>query len=73
MLTLLEVEERHDKIKLRLDEIIDLIRTSKGDPVELAEEIAILIFEAKTLRANLRYHQEMAEVLASCACVGGPH
>jgi len=39
----------------------------------LAEEIAILIFEAKTLRANLRYHQEMAEVLASCACVGGPH
>jgi hypothetical protein len=73
MLTLHEIEERHDKIKVRLDEIFILIRAKDGDPAELAEEIAILIFEAKTLNANIRYHRELAEVLKSSAGAGGPH
>ena len=73
MLTLSDVEKRHETIKLRLAEIVDLIRSSNGDPVDLAEELAILIFEAKTLRANIRYHRELAEVLESSDCAGGPH
>ena len=73
MLTLSQVEKRHDTIKVRLDEIFDLIRSGDGDTAELAEEIAILIFEAKTLRANIRFHRELAEVLASGDCAGGPH
>lgn len=73
MLTLSDVEKRHETIKLRLEEIVDLIRAGNGDPTDLAEELAVLIFEAKTLRANIRYHRELAEVLELSDCAGGPH
>lgn len=73
MLTLFDVEARHDAIKLRLEEIVGIIRSGDGDPTDLAEELANLIFEAKILRANIRYHRELAEVLESSECAGGPH
>ena len=73
MMTLLEIEERQDDILVRLEEIGDLIAESAPDNIELSRELADLVLELATLRANIVFYSEMAEALVSMDCAGGPH
>ena len=73
MMTLLEIEERQDDILLRLEELGDLIAESAPDNIELSRELADLVLELATLRANIVFYSEMAEALVSMDCAGGPH
>ena len=73
MMTLLEIEERQGDILTRLEEIGDLIAESAPDNIELSRELADLVLELATLRANIVFYSEMAEALVSMDCLGGPH
>ena len=73
MMTLLEIEERQDDILIRLEELGDLIAESAPDNIELSRELADLVLELATLRANIVFYSEMAEALVSMDCAGGPH
>ena len=73
MMTLLEIEERQEDILIRLEEIGDLIAESAPDNIELSRELADLVLELATLRANIVFYSEMAEALVSMDCLGGPH
>ena len=73
MMTLLEIEERQDDILVRLEELGDLITESAPDNIELSRELADLVLELATLRANIVFYSEMAEALVSMDCLGGPH
>ena len=73
MMTLLEIEERQDDILVRLEELGDLITESAPDNIELSRELADLVLELATLRANIVFYSEMAEALVSMDCAGGPH
>ena len=73
MMTLLEIEERQDDILVRLEELGDLIAESAPDNIELSRELADLVLELATLRANIVFYSEMAEALVSMDCLGGPH
>ena len=73
MMTLLEIEERQDDILVRLEELGDLIAESAPDNIELSRELADLVLELATLRANIVFYSEMAEALVSMDCAGGPH
>ena len=73
MMTLLEIEERQEDILIRLEEIGDLIAESAPDNIELSRELADLVLELATLRANIVFYSEMAEALVSMDCAGGPH
>ena len=73
MMTLLEIEERQGDILTRLEEIGDLIAESAPDNIELSRELADLVLELATLRANIVFYSEMAEALVSMDCAGGPH
>ena len=73
MMTLLEIEERQDDILVRLEEIGDLIAESAPDNIELSRELADLVLELATLRANIVFYSEMAEALVSMDCAGGSH
>ena len=73
MMTLLEIEERQDDILVRLEELGDLIAESAPDNIELSRELADLVLELATLRANIVFYSEMAEALVSMDCTGGPH
>ena len=56
-----------------LEEIGDLIAESAPDNIELSRELADLVLELATLRANIVFYSEMAEALVSMDCAGGPH
>mgnify|MGYP003349757470 FL=1 len=73
MMTLLEIEERQDDILVRLEELGDLIAESAPYNIELSRELADLVLELATLRANIVFYSEMAEALVSMDCTGGPH
>ena len=60
-------------ILTRLEEIGDLIAESAPDNIELSRELADLVLELATLRANIVFYSEMAEALVSMDCLGGPH
>jgi hypothetical protein len=77
MRTLADIEARSDEIKFRLNQI--LIQISEGSDLRngdvmtsLAEEMALLLHEAKVLNTSLIYAREVTEQLLNCPC-HGPH
>ena len=73
MMTLFQIETRHDSIQDRMEEIGDLITSGTGNPEELLQEIAQLTAELHELRAKIAHHNELATALILCDCPGGPH
>jgi hypothetical protein len=77
MRTLADIEARSDEIKTRLNQILIVISEGPDlrdgiDMTALAEEMALLLHEAKVLNTSLIYARETAEHLLNCPC-HGPH
>lgn len=75
MKTLAEIEDKANAISERMTSIYEEMRNSGDDPQKasaLAEEMAMLLHEAKILHSNLRYFQETARSLMNAEC-SGPH
>lgn len=72
MLTMADVESRHERIKREMREIRRKLRTREN--VEgLAERLDELSVECKALHMALKRHQEIAEFLFAVEPYGGAH
>lgn len=77
MRTIEDVERRSDEIKLRINQILmeiaEATPTDKREAfADLAEEMALLLHEAKVLNTSLVIAREITQSLANAEC-SGPH
>jgi hypothetical protein len=76
MRTLAEIEEQSDAVKKRMAEIfLDMQKGFVGREhraSELAEELALLLHESKSIQVSLAYFRETAQQLLE-APAHGPH
>ena len=73
--TISDIRKRSAAIQDRLADIFEELRDA-DDPhskaLELAEEIAKLLYEDKVLQYNIRHHESVTAQLLSAKC-SGPH
>lgn len=75
MKTLSDIRKRSAAIQDRLSDLFCELRDAEDQQskaLELAEEIAKLLYEDKVLQYNLRHHEQVTAQLLSAKC-SGPH
>jgi hypothetical protein len=75
MKTMEEVTARSEEINQRFATLMCELKEAKGSPekaIKLAEELATLLHEAKTITNNIAYFNHVREMLLNERC-SGPH
>lgn len=72
MLTLADVEAKHERLKREMRALRKAMRTQENTD-GLAEKLSALSLECRLLHSALRKHREMAEFLLVVEPYGGAH